>query len=165
MLTFQCERFKRYGNRIHFFEFDVPKLIIVGVADGEIRRLEVDSSRSAVRRSIWRDGEHHMPFMPPRDKTVLIIHETWKLVDFLAFQCRSQGHVWNLWKPCNRTGHLPNKRLGPRISKRKRNTLSHQLLNWFQRDELSNDEMPALDWPNISKRLEPQTLPAYQDIP
>jgi len=26
-----------------------------------------------------------MPFMPPRDKTVLIIHETRKLVDFLAF--------------------------------------------------------------------------------
>ena len=26
-----------------------------------------------------------MPFMPPRDKTVLIIHGTRKLVDFLAF--------------------------------------------------------------------------------
>ena len=26
-----------------------------------------------------------MPFMAPRDKTVLIIHETRKLVDFLAF--------------------------------------------------------------------------------
>ena len=85
MLTFQCERFKRYGYHIHFFEFDAPKLIILGVADGEIRRLEVDNSRPAVRRSIWRDGEHHIPFMPPKDKTVLIIHETRKLVDFLAF--------------------------------------------------------------------------------
>ena len=26
-----------------------------------------------------------MPFMPPRDKTVLVIHETQKMVDFLAF--------------------------------------------------------------------------------
>ena len=26
-----------------------------------------------------------MPFMPSRDKTVLIIHETRKMVDFLAF--------------------------------------------------------------------------------
>ena len=90
MLTFQCERFKRYGNRIHFFEFDVPKLIIVGVADREIRRLEVDSSRSAIRRSIWRDGEHHMPFMPPRDKT-------------------SPNHQWNAkigWFPGFRSADL-----------------------------------------------------------
>ena len=47
LLTFQCERFKRYGYRIHFFEFDAPKLIILGVADGEIRRLEVDNSHPA----------------------------------------------------------------------------------------------------------------------
>ena len=145
MLTFQCERFKRYGNRIHFFEFDVPKLIIVGVADGEIRRLEVDSSRSAVRRSIWRDGEHHMPFMPPRDKTVLIIHETRKMVDFLAFAMQ-----------------ISRTRLEPVEALAIEAAIQH--LNWFQMDELSNDKKPALDWPSFSKRVKPQTLPAYQDI-
>ena len=71
-----------------------------------------------------------MPFMPPRDKTVLIIHETQKMVDFPAFAMQ-----------ISRTRLEPVEALAIEAAT--------QLLNWFQMDELSNDKIPALDWPNF----------------
>ena len=67
-----------------------------------------------------------MPFMPPRDKTVLIILETRKMVDLLAFAMQ-----------------ISRTRLEPVEALAIEAAIQH--LNWFQMDELSNDKMPALD--------------------